>query len=144
MNGMWALATWDSQEHSLFLSRDRFGIKPLCVRHGAGLFTFASELEVLLHVHGSVPEIDADDAILALRESLITERGDTYALPRLAAGDLCSPSLPGPSWATSASSALCARHTRHFVRNHSIPADQGELCAHEKPTPPTLGLSVRW
>ena len=47
-NGMWAFAIWDSQEKSLFLSRDRFGIKPLHYIWNNRFFAFASEIEEFL------------------------------------------------------------------------------------------------
>jgi len=42
-NGMWAFAIWDAVEHSLFCSRDRFGIKPFYYRFDGRRFVFASE-----------------------------------------------------------------------------------------------------
>ena len=42
-NGMWAFAIWDSYDGSLFLSRDRFGVKPLYYVRCAKYFAFASE-----------------------------------------------------------------------------------------------------
>ena len=44
-NGMWAFAIWDELKKSLFLSRDRFGVKPLYYHFSKGnSFTFASEI----------------------------------------------------------------------------------------------------
>ena len=43
--GMFAFAIWDGNKRELFLARDRFGIKPLCLcRHRDGV-AFASEVE---------------------------------------------------------------------------------------------------
>ena len=62
-NGMWAFAIWDAREHRLFLSRDRFGVKPLHYCDHAGAFVFASELKAFL----TLPWIDGafDPEILA-------------------------------------------------------------------------------
>ena len=46
-NGMWALAIYDGVERSLFLSRDRYGIKPLYYFQSRDLFVFASEMKPL-------------------------------------------------------------------------------------------------
>lgn len=48
MVGMWALLIWDKQDHSLFLSRDRFGQKPLYFRKSTDGWSFASEMKVLM------------------------------------------------------------------------------------------------
>jgi asparagine synthase (glutamine-hydrolysing) len=55
-NGMWAFAIWDSYEKTLFLSRDRYGIKPLYYTSGEkGLFGFASETNALKILKGFTP-----------------------------------------------------------------------------------------
>jgi asparagine synthase (glutamine-hydrolysing) len=61
-NGMWALAIWDTVEQRLFLSRDRFGKKPLFYTELAnGDFAFASEMKALLPL---LRRVEADQHLI--------------------------------------------------------------------------------
>jgi asparagine synthase (glutamine-hydrolysing) len=56
--GMFAFAVWDKQEQSLFLARDRSGIKPLYYFQGHDFFAFSSELQGLLSIEEIPRRID--------------------------------------------------------------------------------------
>ncbi len=53
-NGMWAFGIWDDVDKSLFLSRDRFGKKPLFYAELQTGFAFASEMKALFPL---MPEV---------------------------------------------------------------------------------------
>jgi asparagine synthase (glutamine-hydrolysing) len=55
-NGQWAFAIWDTEERKLFLSRDRFGVRPLFYTQTPDSFLFASEIKALL----TCPEVPAE------------------------------------------------------------------------------------
>src|SRR5919197_6138020 len=62
LRGMFAVAIWDAPRRRLVLARDRFGIKPLYYRAGAGELAFASELRALPR---DEIDLDALEAFLA-------------------------------------------------------------------------------
>jgi asparagine synthase (glutamine-hydrolysing) len=53
LRGMFAIAIWDRDKRSLFVARDRLGIKPLYYRLTSESFLFGSEIKVIL-AHGGV------------------------------------------------------------------------------------------
>ncbi len=58
LNGIFAFAVYDEKEDSLFLCRDRLGVKPLYYAETDGVFVFGSEIKSLLAYPGIRPEID--------------------------------------------------------------------------------------
>jgi asparagine synthase (glutamine-hydrolysing) len=56
--GMFAIAIWDSKDETLFIARDRLGIKPLFYHHDGGRFAFASEVKALLALPGVPRELN--------------------------------------------------------------------------------------
>ncbi len=60
LNGMFAIAIWDSRRHRLILGRDRLGKKPLYYTVQGDRLMFASELKSFAEVPGWKPEIDPE------------------------------------------------------------------------------------
>ena len=56
LRGMFGLAVWDERRQSLFLARDRLGIKPLYYAEADGRLLFASELKSIL----ALPEVERE------------------------------------------------------------------------------------
>jgi len=58
LRGMFAFAIWDRRRKSLFIARDRLGIKPLYYTKTAKEFLFGSEVKVLLEHPDTRPELN--------------------------------------------------------------------------------------
>jgi len=66
LNGMFAFAVWDTRDRTLFLARDRLGIKPLFYSFEGGAFRFASELKAIVARGAVSRELDPEGLDLYL------------------------------------------------------------------------------
>ncbi|MCA9961266.1 MAG: asparagine synthase (glutamine-hydrolyzing) [Anaerolineales bacterium] len=71
LNGQFAFAIWDERERSLFLARDRVGIRPLHYTVQQGALLFASEMKALL----------SDERVTAVFDPLALAQIFTYWSP---------------------------------------------------------------
>jgi len=60
LRGMFAFAIWDTRQQSLFIARDRLGIKPLYYRLTPKCFLFGSEIKVILAYPGVAREFNRE------------------------------------------------------------------------------------
>jgi asparagine synthase (glutamine-hydrolysing) len=70
INGFFAFAVFDKEEQSLFLARDRMGVKPLWIHQDDKRFLFASELKALMKM-GVPREIDPASLLAYLQLNYI-------------------------------------------------------------------------
>ncbi|MBK8812070.1 MAG: asparagine synthase (glutamine-hydrolyzing) [Acidobacteria bacterium] len=61
LRGMFAFAIWNRREKTLFIARDRFGVKPLYYHHDEdGNLYFGSEIKTILEAGAIRPELNYD------------------------------------------------------------------------------------
>jgi len=58
LRGMFAFAVWDQNKRTLFLARDRIGVKPLYYCERGGMFLFGSEIKAILAHPGVSRDVD--------------------------------------------------------------------------------------
>lgn len=72
-NGTWAFSIWESRERKLFLSRDRFGVKPLIYYFDGKRFAFASEMKAFLALDGFLAEYNPTILANSLEDPALVE-----------------------------------------------------------------------
>lgn len=77
--GMFALALWDTDEQSLVLIRDRFGVKPLYYRVAPDRFSFASEIRGVLAGSDGRHVVKATSAAEFLRFGYVSAPNSIFA-----------------------------------------------------------------
>lgn len=93
-NGMFAFALWNARDRSLFVARDRLGVKPLFVLRQGGAVHFASDLKALWLLQSPATHVNHDALYNYFGQSFIstaeTSTRGVFTFP------------PGQTWTLSA------------------------------------------
>ena len=117
-NGMWALALWDGRERRLILSRDRFGIKPLCYSVRGPRVCFASEPKAILAAFPEEREPDGREIDRFLNGGFPDSGEATFfANVKL---------LPPATYAVVSPDRMRLRHSWSFEPGDESPKDHAE------------------
>ena len=88
LRGMFAIALWDAAAQSLYLIRDRLGVKPLVYCENSGTVAFASTVRSL-HRAGFGGDLDTDAVLEFLEFGYVTDERAIYRnLRKVPAGGL--------------------------------------------------------
>ena len=60
LNGMFAIAIYDSHQDAMFIVRDRIGVKPIYLHDNGNQLTFGSEIKAILKAGINKPEMDME------------------------------------------------------------------------------------
>lgn len=77
-NGMWAFGLWDANKKKLFLSRDRFGIKPLYYVLDNDSIIFASEIKAILSIRDDLRKPNLPYLRYFLETSVLDDGSETF------------------------------------------------------------------
>ncbi|HUP77746.1 MAG TPA: asparagine synthase (glutamine-hydrolyzing), partial [Pirellula sp.] len=95
-NGMFAFAVWDKREQSLFLVRDRYGIKPLYYACWGDTFLFGSEQKAILSHPKAKREVDGRALLEYFTfQNIFTDRTLLKNVQLLPTGTIAKVSLGG-------------------------------------------------
>jgi asparagine synthase (glutamine-hydrolysing) len=124
LRGMFAFAIWDRNKKTLFIARDRLGIKPLYYHLGSDRLLFGSEIKVLL-AHGAIrPEFDRAALPEYLAFGYLSGEDTFYSgIRKLLPGHTMEIGLDGKPqirqyWNLDASSTHTSRDENYYVRSY--------------------------
>ena len=95
MEGMFAFVLWDREKKTLYLVRDRLGIKPLYYATVGGAFIFGSELKALMAYPRFSPEVDRDALAQYLRYSSVPAPATIFeGVQKICPGEMITVTAP--------------------------------------------------
>ena len=124
LRGMFAFAIWDRNQKTLFIARDRLGIKPLYYQLTPSRLLFGSEIKVLM-AHGSIrPEFNRSALPEYLAFGYLSGEDTFYSgLQKLLPGHTMEIGMDGKPqirqyWDLDASSIHPSRDEAYYVRSY--------------------------